>query len=120
MDEWTGIANGAFALSSFVSALRIGHWILNADPRARVVVIGHADGRERAPAQIATQRATAVKDYLVTERGIEASRVTTRGVAATRPKGPGSAGDTMASNRRVEMWFVPQGAKEPDYATTSE
>ncbi len=93
---------------------------LNADPRARVVVIGHADGRERAPAQIATQRATAVKDYLVTERGIEASRVTTRGVAATRPKGPGSAGDTMASNRRVEMWFVPQGAKEPDYATTSE
>jgi hypothetical protein len=34
MDEWTGIAIGAFALSSFVSALRIGHWILNADPRA--------------------------------------------------------------------------------------
>jgi hypothetical protein len=29
-----GIAFGAFALSSFVSALRIGHWILNADPRA--------------------------------------------------------------------------------------
>ena len=34
MDEWTGIAVGAFALSSFVSALRIGDWILNADPRA--------------------------------------------------------------------------------------
>jgi hypothetical protein len=34
MDEWTGIAIGAFVLSSFVSALRIGHWILNADPRA--------------------------------------------------------------------------------------
>ena len=34
MDEWTGIAIGAFALSSFVSALRVGHWILNADPRA--------------------------------------------------------------------------------------
>jgi hypothetical protein len=34
MDEWTGIAIGAFALSSFVSALRLGHWILNADPRA--------------------------------------------------------------------------------------
>src|ERR1700730_13813407 len=34
MDEWTCIAIGAFALSSFVSALRIGHWILNADPRA--------------------------------------------------------------------------------------
>jgi hypothetical protein len=34
MDEWTGIALGAFALSSFVSALRIGHWILHAEPRA--------------------------------------------------------------------------------------
>ncbi len=34
MDEWTGIAIGAFAFSSFVSALRVGHWILNADPRA--------------------------------------------------------------------------------------
>ena len=36
MDEWTGIAFGAFALSSFVSALRIGHWILHAEPRAIV------------------------------------------------------------------------------------
>ena len=34
MDEWTSIAFGAFALSSFVSALRIGHWILHAEPRA--------------------------------------------------------------------------------------
>jgi hypothetical protein len=34
MYEWMGIAFGAFALSSFVSALRIGHWILNADPRS--------------------------------------------------------------------------------------
>ncbi len=34
MDEWTGIAIGAFALSSFVSALHIGHWNLTADPRA--------------------------------------------------------------------------------------
>lgn len=36
MDEWTGIAFGAFALSSFVSALRIGQWILHAEPRAIV------------------------------------------------------------------------------------
>ena len=34
MDEWTSIAFGAFALSSFVSALRIGQWILHAEPRA--------------------------------------------------------------------------------------
>ena len=69
---------------------------LNADPRARVVVIGHADSRERAPAQIAAQRAAAVKDYVVTERGIEASRITTRGVAATRPKGTMRSAPTSA------------------------
>ncbi|HUI21520.1 MAG TPA: hypothetical protein VLZ74_10825 [Methylocella sp.] len=34
MDEWTGMAFGAFALSSFISVLRIGHWILHAEPRA--------------------------------------------------------------------------------------
>jgi hypothetical protein len=34
MDEWTGIALGAFRLSSFVSALQIGRWILHAEPRA--------------------------------------------------------------------------------------
>lgn len=93
---------------------------LNADPRARVVIIGNADSHERSPAQIAAQRASAVKDYVVTERGIEASRITTRGVAATRPKGTGSDAAAMASNRRVEVWFVPQGAKEPEYATTPE
>jgi hypothetical protein len=34
MDEWTGIALGAFALSSFASALQIGRWILHAEPGA--------------------------------------------------------------------------------------
>jgi hypothetical protein len=38
MDEWTGIAYGAFGISSFISALRIGRWILNADPRAIINV----------------------------------------------------------------------------------
>lgn len=93
---------------------------LNADPRARVIIIGNADIHERAPAQIAALRAAAVKDYVVTERGIEASRITTRSVAATRPKGSGSDTATMAGNRRVEVWFVPQGAKVPEIAAASE
>jgi hypothetical protein len=40
MDEWTGIAFGAFTLSSFVSALQIGLWILHAEPRA-IINAGH-------------------------------------------------------------------------------
>jgi outer membrane protein OmpA-like peptidoglycan-associated protein len=87
---------------------------LRSDPAAHVVVIGHADSHERSADAIATQRANAVKDYLVQERGVDAARVVTRSVAATRPKDAGSDAITQAGNRRVEVWFVPQGAKDPE------
>ena len=87
---------------------------LKADPRARVVVIGHADSQERSTTLIGEQRANAVKDYLVAERGIEASRITVRSVAATRPLDSAATAAARASNRRVEVWFVPEGATEPN------
>lgn len=87
---------------------------LRSDPRARVVVVGHADSRETEPEQIADQRAAAVKTYLVSDRGIEASRVTTRSKAATQPLDDGTDAAAQASNRRVEVWFVPEGATVPE------
>ena len=80
---------------------------LKADPRARVIVIGHADGAETAAERLGEQRASAVKDYLV-GAGIEASRITTRSAGATKPL------ETGAGNRRVEVWFVPEGATAPE------
>ena len=73
---------------------------MSADPRARVVVIGYADPGETSPDTIAKKRADAVEDYLE-GRGIEASRISTR------------SGGTSGSGRRVEVWFVPEGAAEP-------
>ncbi len=87
---------------------------LKADPRAHVVVIGNADSHERSPKQIAVQRAKAVQDYVVQERGIEASRITIRSAAATKPLDTGTDLAAQAHNRRVEIWFVPEGAKEPE------
>ena len=58
---------------------------LRQDPRSRVIVVGHADNGERFPEVHRPQRAEAVKDYLVKERGIEESRITTRSAAATKP-----------------------------------
>jgi outer membrane beta-barrel protein len=87
---------------------------LNADPRARVIVIGHADGLETSADRIAEQRATAVKDYVVQERGIDASRITIRSVAATKPLDTGTDVAAQARNRRVEVWFVPEGASVPE------
>jgi outer membrane protein OmpA-like peptidoglycan-associated protein len=87
---------------------------LKADPRARVIVIGHADSHEIAPDKIAGQRAEAVKQYVVQERGIEVSRLTVRSAAATKPLDNGLDVAAQARNRRVEVWFVPEGAKEPE------
>jgi OmpA-OmpF porin, OOP family len=81
---------------------------LGSDPRARVIVIGHADSHESSMA-VAQRRADAVKDYLVKERSIEESRISTRSAGATRPSDSG----TDSANRRVEVWFVPEGATEP-------
>jgi len=75
---------------------------LSADPRSHVVVIGYADADETSPNTIGTKRADAVGDYLEA-RGIEASRITTRSAGATQATG----------NRRVEVWFVPEGATAP-------
>jgi outer membrane protein OmpA-like peptidoglycan-associated protein len=87
---------------------------LRQDPRSRVIVVGHADSGERFPEVIARQRAEAVKDYLVRERGIEESRITTRSAAATRPLDTGTDAAARARNRRVEVIFVPEGATAPE------
>ncbi len=82
---------------------------LRQDPRSRVVIIGHADATERRATVVALQRAEAAKTYLVSERSLEASRVTVRNAEATRPREAGVA----RRNRRVEVVFVPDGAVPP-------
>jgi len=82
---------------------------LGSDPRARVIIIGHADSHESSMA-VAQRRADAVKEYLVRERSIDEARLTTRSAGATRP----SVDGTDSGNRRVEVWFVPEGATVPE------
>lgn len=87
---------------------------LKGDPRATVTVVGHADSHERAAASIADARAKAVRDYLAHEQSIEASRITVRSAAATKPLDTGTDVGAQARNRRVEVWFVPEGATIPE------
>jgi outer membrane protein OmpA-like peptidoglycan-associated protein/opacity protein-like surface antigen len=86
---------------------------LKADPRATVTVIGNADSHERTADQIADARAKAVRDYL-TQSGIETSRITARSAAATKPLDTATDTGAQARNRRVEVWFVPEGATIPE------
>jgi outer membrane protein OmpA-like peptidoglycan-associated protein len=87
---------------------------LSQDPRSRVVIVGHADSRERYPEVIARKRAEAVKAYLVQERGIDESRISVRSAAATKPLDTGTSATARAKNRRVEVIFVPEGAVVPE------
>ncbi len=73
---------------------------LRQDPAGRLLIVGHADKGERNPDVLSRRRAEAVKDYMVKERGIDASRITTRGAGAT-------------GDRNAELTFVPNGADMP-------
>ncbi len=87
---------------------------LKSDPRARVVVIGHADSGERYPEVTARTRAEAIRTYLVKERGIEDARISVRSAAASKPLDSGTSAASRAKNRRVEVVLVPEGAVAPE------
>jgi outer membrane protein OmpA-like peptidoglycan-associated protein len=87
---------------------------LRQDPRSRVIIVGHADNRERYPEVIGRKRAEAVKAYLVQERGIEEARISVRSAGATKPMDTGTSAAARAKNRRVEVIFVPEGATPPE------
>jgi outer membrane protein OmpA-like peptidoglycan-associated protein len=86
---------------------------LKSDPRAKVVVIGHADTRETSASRVGDQRASAVRDYLVST-GIERSRITTRSSGSDQLMDTGTDATAQARNRRVVVWFVPEGATLPE------
>jgi OmpA family len=70
------------------------------DPGSRLLIVGHADAGERTADVLSRKRAEAVKAYMVKERGIDASRIVTRGAGA-------------GGGRRAELTFVPDGADMP-------
>ena len=73
---------------------------LQNEPRGSAVIIGYSDPKESKPEKIAGDRATNGVKYLG-EKGIDASRITTR-------TGAGQAGAT--DNRRIDVIWVPEGA----------
>jgi outer membrane protein OmpA-like peptidoglycan-associated protein len=87
---------------------------LKADPRSRVIVIGHADSSERYPEVIGRKRAEAIKDYLVKQQGIDEARISVKSVGSTKPLDTGKTPAARAKNRRVEVMFVPEGAVVPE------
>jgi outer membrane protein OmpA-like peptidoglycan-associated protein len=76
---------------------------LKNEPNAKLVVIGYADPKEPKASALAAKRAELVKQFLG-EKGIDASRITTRTGEPSPEKG------SEKENRRIETIFVPEGA----------
>jgi hypothetical protein len=76
---------------------------LKSDPNAKVVIVGFADPKEPKAAKLAETRAEGAKKYLG-EKGIDASRISTRVGTASTEKG------SEKDNRRVDFILVPEGA----------
>jgi hypothetical protein len=76
---------------------------LKNDPNAKLVIVGFADRKEPKATKLAQTRADLAKKYIV-EKGVDASRISTRTGEASTEKGQEKA------NRRVDFIVVPEGA----------
>ena len=82
--------------------------VLKENPDVRITVVGHtdSDGNADANLDLSARRAAAVKNSLVSQFGIDASRIETAGKGQTEPLAPNNTVEGKAKNRRVE--FVKQ------------
>ncbi len=74
------------------------------NPKVEILLSGHTDnqGRHDLNMKLSRERVEVVKKYLV-EKGIAASRITSKGFGGTKPIADNYAEDTRALNRRVEF-----------------
>jgi outer membrane protein OmpA-like peptidoglycan-associated protein len=78
------------------------------EPTATALVIGYTDDRENtgANADLDRRRAEAVRDYLVSRHGIDASRITVEGRNGREPIGDNTTAEGRLRNRRVVIRLV--------------
>ncbi|MDR2448588.1 MAG: OmpA family protein [Prevotellaceae bacterium] len=76
-------------------------------PDVKIEIVGHTDvlGQETFNKSLSLKRADAVKDYLV-GKGVEATRITTKGVADAQPIAPNTTFEGRQKNRRIEIIFL--------------
>jgi OmpA-OmpF porin, OOP family len=81
---------------------------LEANPALKLLIEGHTDsiGNAAANMDLSKRRAEAVKSVLAGQFKVDAARLTTAGLGATKPAGPNETPHGRAQNRRVE--FVKQ------------
>ncbi len=81
--------------------------VLKEFPSVRVEIIGHtdADGDRDHNVDLSRRRAESVKKYLV-DKGLDGSRITTRGAGPDEPIADNKTAKGKAQNRRIEFKLV--------------
>lgn len=79
--------------------------VLKDNPTVKVKIIGHtdSDGAAAANFDLSKKRAASVKNSLINDFGIDASRMETDGKGASEPASPNTTPEGKANNRRVEF-----------------
>lgn len=72
---------------------------LQTDSKAKIVVVGYAESKERGSQKLATERADSAKKYLNEKKSVDTSRVEVR-----------TNTDAGKQGRRIEIILVPDGA----------
>ncbi|HUL96136.1 MAG TPA: OmpA family protein [Usitatibacter sp.] len=91
--------------------------VLKGMPNSPASVDGHTDGKGNADynQKLSERRASSVRDWLVKQGGVPASRLTARGFGMTRPIAPNARTDGSddpegrQKNRRVEIRVTKRG-----------
>jgi outer membrane protein OmpA-like peptidoglycan-associated protein len=79
--------------------------VLKENPDVKVKIVGHtdSDGADAANMDLSKRRGASVKDALVKDFGIDASRLQADGMGETQPIAPNDTPVNKALNRRVEL-----------------
>ena len=79
--------------------------LIQRNPNSNFIIEGHTDsfGTPEYNARLSTARAESVKGWLVTDAGIDPTRIQTRGLGMTRLLVPGGSVEQQRLNRRVEI-----------------
>lgn len=91
--------------------------VIQSNPQLRKISIeGHtdSDGAAEYNLELSRERAAAVQRYL-TQHGIEAARLTSRGFGGEQPIASNDQAEGKEANRRVEFRIVEQAAAERSY-----
>lgn len=77
---------------------------------AAVLISGHTDtvGNDASNQKLSTDRAAAVKEYLISREGIPAHGLLTQGFGSSRPVADNGAEPGRARNRRVDVVITPE------------